>query len=202
MTRKIRTIAVTGSAGSGKSSVCRILASLGVPVIDLDQLAREAVAPGMPAHRSIVEAFGSGVVLAGGELDRRALRERLLSDPEAKARMEGWIHPEVYRLLADRTLQMEAAGASMVVVEFPLLFETGREGDYSHVVVVHVPKDVQVARLAARDAVSIASATALVEIQMSLDRKAERADFVIDNSGTPESVRVQVEQLLEQLSNP
>lgn len=188
MKKKLVKIAVTGGAGSGKSSACRLLADMGFPVVDLDALARDAVMPGMPAYHALVADFGPAAVGPDGQLNRAWLRERLTRDPAAKARMEAAIHPVVYRLLDAALLRYGEAGAEAVVVEFPLLYETGREAFFDLVLVVSVPREVQMARLMTRDGVDPLSAERLIQIQMPLKEKAGRADFVLENTGTPEDM--------------
>lgn len=197
MKSNMQRIAVTGGAGSGKSSVCRMMQRCGLAVIDLDQLARDAVAPGMPAFTAIVSWFGNGVLTPDGALDRRKLRECITRDPEAKSRMETWIHPEVYRMMEAEIHRYAEAGCPQVIVEFPLLFETGKADDFDVVIVVFVPQDVQISRLMARDHVDTSSAAALVGIQMPLADKAASADIVIDNSGVPEVAQARVEALIK-----
>ncbi|TWI77434.1 dephospho-CoA kinase [Desulfobotulus alkaliphilus] len=188
MAPEILKIAVTGGAGSGKSSACRLLKGMGFPVVDLDLLAREAVRPGKPAYHAIVADFGPDAVGKNGELDRSWLRERITRDASAKLRLEKAIHPVVYSMLDMEMARHAAAGASMVVVEFPLLFETGRESFFDLVLVVSVPPEVQVARLMKRDGVDEKSAKALIRIQIPLHEKAEKADLVLENSGSLEDM--------------
>ncbi|MDY0162310.1 dephospho-CoA kinase [Desulfobotulus sp.] len=187
--KKMMRIAVTGGAGSGKSSFCRFLAEQGFCVIDLDVLAREAVRPGMPAYHAIVAAFGPASVGKDGNLDRAWLRDRMIREPEARTRLEAAIHPVVYRLMEAEIARQEEMGAGVVVVEFPLLFETKRESFFDRVIVVFVPPEVQMARLMARDGVDRASAERLIRIQMPLGEKARKADLVFDNSGSLEHMK-------------
>ncbi|TYT75737.1 dephospho-CoA kinase [Desulfobotulus mexicanus] len=197
MASEVVKIAITGGAGSGKSSACRLLKDMGFPVVDLDQLARKAVRPGESAYHAIVADFGPDAVGKNGELNRGWLRERITRDPGAKQRLEKAVHPVVYSML-DREMERHAAsGGRAVVVEFPLLFETGRESFFDLVIVVSVPPEVQVERLMKRDGVDGKSAKALIGIQIPLKDKAARADLVLENSGSLEDMTQCLESWVE-----
>ena len=136
-------VALTGNVASGKSSVAERWRLFGVPVVSADALARDAVLPGSPGLRSVVEAFGEGVLAADGTLNRARLREIVFSDEEARQRLEAIVHPEVWagrnRWLGERAEE----GAALVVSEIPLLFETGREADFDVVVFVDAAESLR-----------------------------------------------------------
>jgi len=175
-------VGLTGNAASGKSEVGRAWAQAGVPVVDADQLARRAVAPGTEGLRRVVETFGEEMLTAGGALDRPALRRTILADPEARARLEAIVHPEVSRLREVWLDERAALGETLVVVEVPLLFEADLDGTVHTSVAVRSPPEAQRERLAARG-LSDAEIRQLRLAQMAPDLQAERADLVLENDG-------------------
>ncbi len=189
----MRRIGLTGGIASGKSTVDAIFAELGAHVVDADAAARQAVAPGSPALRAIARQFGQGVFLADGSLDRRALREVIFADPDARRRLNAIVHPEVSRLIEAELGRLGAADpGGVAIIDVPLLYESGWDKLFEAVVVVWVPPALQVARLMARDGVSREAAEASLQAQMPIDEKRRRAQFAIDNSGPVEETRKQV----------
>jgi dephospho-CoA kinase len=176
-------IGLTGGIASGKSTVARLFAGRGVPVIDLDLVAREVVAPGQPALADIVAAFGADVLDARSELDRASLRDRVFRDPVARKRLEELLHP---RILEAGVLQAEQAGGPYQVIVAPLLVEFGLTGWVDRVLVVDCPAETQLARLLARDGGDEAIARAILATQASREQRLAAADDVIVNDGSPE----------------
>lgn len=177
-------VALTGGAGVGKSAVLRHLEKRGLRVIDADGLAREVVENGTPAYERIVAHFGERVCLAGGGLDRRALRELITSDPSARKEMESIVHPAIIVLMKRRMDAAERAGERAVVVEVPLLFELGMEPLFDHVLLVRIERSRQIRRLMARDNVTGERAEALLSLQMPEEEKAARGCYEIKNDGS------------------
>jgi dephospho-CoA kinase len=192
-------VGLTGNIGSGKSSVARLLAARGAVVIDADALARQATDDPAVLER-IRQQLGSELVVAGA-LDRAATARRVFEDPAARALLDGIVHPWVAE--RRRRLDAEAAAASpmprVVVHDVPLLFEVGLDADVDVVVVVYAPLEARLARLARRSGMSRADALARDAAQLPLDEKARRADYVVDNSGTPEALKQEVTHLWEEL---
>jgi dephospho-CoA kinase len=175
-------VALTGGVASGKSAVSERFAAHGIEVIDADLVARELVAPGMPALREIVALFGTGMLDDGGGLDRRAMRERVFADPDARRRLEGILHPRVRSTLHKRA---GAALSAYVMLVIPLLAESG--GAYAwvdRVLVVDVPREVQRARLMQRDGIGGSLADAMLDAQASREQRLAIADDIIANDGT------------------
>lgn len=194
-------VGLTGGIGSGKSTVARMLRELGAAVVDADALAREAVEPGRPAHRAVVDRFGAGVVLPDGTLDRKRLGAIVFADASARRDLERIVHPEVAALAAARFAEAVASGAPLVVYDVPLLFENQLEGSFSSVIVVRVSPSTQRARIAARDRLSEDEVRRRIEAQMPLEEKVRRAQHVIDNDGDLDATRAQVEALVARLVN-
>ena len=176
-------VAVTGGVASGKSAVTRRFEALGVPIIDADLVSRELVEPGQPALAEIATRFGPGVMAAEGALDRRALRELVFAAPGEREALEAILHPRVRAVMRERAMT-RTHRAPYVIVAVPLLAES--RGDWSwvdRVLVVDVPRAVQLARLVARDGVDAAAAEAMVAAQASREQRLAIADDVVVNDG-------------------
>jgi dephospho-CoA kinase len=185
-------IAITGGAGSGKSTVARMFQDLGAAVLDADAAARAAVAVGTPAWQELRRLFGEEYFKTDGELDRAKVAQRVFSDPEARKLLEEIIHPRVAAAIKARLKDLEAEGATLALVEVPLLFEAGLAKAYDRVIAVFVGGADQERRLQDRDNRDAAEIAGLLKAQMPLTEKAARADYVVDNRGTLEETRWQV----------
>jgi len=191
-------VGLTGGIGSGKSTVARMLADRGAVVLSADAFARQAVAAGTPAFRRVVDLFGPDVVGGDGELDRAAIAAIVFDDAERRAALEEVIHPEVRRRIAEG-IAAEAGSDRVVVVDSPLLIETGAHRGFPTVVVVSASPATQIARLLARG-MSEQDARARLAAQMPLEDKVVVADVVLDNEGTEEELEAQVERIWSDLS--
>ena len=185
-------VALTGGIASGKSTVADLFADLGVPVIDTDLIARQVVAPGQPALEEIVARFGPGVLDAEGGLDRRRMREQIFSDPEARRGLEAILHPAIR---AEMERQSAAAGGAYQLLVIPLLAEGGRRDHVDRVLLVDVPEELQLERLAGRDRVTADQARASLEAQATRAQRLEIADDVISNAGPVDELRSKVAAL-------
>ena len=195
--KKVFKVAVTGGAGSGKSSVCNRLKELGIRVISSDTLAREAVAPGTTAHEKILNYFGKKVVLSDGNLNRQILRRIIVNDNTARRSLERFIHPEISKLMQRKMAQAEQNGDRVVAVEVPLLFELGMEKQFDLVVVVTADPKLRVKRLMDRDKVSREDAEELLKVQMTDQEKVKRGGFVLSNNGSTDQLMSSVDRLYE-----
>jgi dephospho-CoA kinase len=182
-------IGLTGGIGSGKSTVSALLAERGAVIVDADRIAREVVEPGTPGLAAVVSAFGEGVVGPDGGLDRAALAAVVFADAEARARLDGIVHP----LVRARAAEVVAAAPpdAVLVHDIPLLVETGQAGRYELVLVVQADLDTRVARLVARG-MTEDDARARIAAQATDEQRAAVADLVLDNSGTREELAAQV----------
>ena len=189
-------LGLTGSIGMGKSTTAKFFAEAGVPVHDADAAVHrlyegEAVAP-------IEQAFPG--TTRGGKVDREVLAQRVLGDAAALKRLEAIVHPLV-RAASDRFLaDAEKAGAPVVVLDIPLLFETGGEGRVDAVVVVSAPPDVQRARMLERPGMTAEKFDAILKKQMPDAEKRARADFIVDSSQSFDSARAQVHAILQKVA--
>jgi dephospho-CoA kinase len=195
--KKVFKVAVTGGAGSGKSSVCNRLKGLGIKIISSDALAREAVAPGSTAHEKILNYFGKRVLLSDGKLNRQMLRRIIVNDSAARLSLERFIHPEISKLMQRKMAQAEQHGDRVVAVEVPLLFELGMEEQFDLVIVVSADPKLRVKRLMGRDNVSREDAEKLLNVQMPDQEKVKRGGFVLSNNGSTEQLINSVDRLYE-----
>lgn len=187
---------LTGGLASGKSTVAARFRARGVPVIDADQLAREVVAPGTPGLAAVVEAFGAGVLLPDGSLDRGKLAEIVFSDPAKRRVLNGIVHPLIGAASAERVAALEARGERLACYEAALLVENGLADAFRPLVVVAVPEEVQVARAMVRDSATEEQARARIAAQLPLAKKVAAADHVIDNGNGREETERQADEVL------
>jgi dephospho-CoA kinase len=188
-------VGLTGGIGSGKTSVAERLAAKGAVVVDADRITRELQEPGQPVFDAMVERFGPAIVGADGRLDRQAVADIVFSDAEAKAALEGIVHPEVGRVIAER-LAAEALTDHVVILDIPLLVESGRD-DFAGVVVVDVDPEVAVARLVEHRGFREDDARARIGHQVPRETRLARADLVVDNSGDLAHLDAEVERCWE-----
>ncbi len=199
-------IGLSGGIGSGKSTVTRLLAGLGAITVDADAIVHELQAPGTPMLAAIATEFGAGVLREDGSLDRAALGNIVFRDAGARARLGVLVHPPVIAEMVRRARAGAASGAPMVVLDIPLFFEGQKAGTgtatamhYDATVLVWVPRAVQIERTVARDGCDVGEAERRIAAQMPLDDKRALATHIIDNSGSPEATRRQVEALWQEL---
>lgn len=190
---------LTGGIGSGKSTVAAMLAERGAVVVDADRLAREAVAENTPGLRAVVERFGPAVLAGDGSLDRRALGGVVFDDPAALAALNAIVHPPVRAAIAERVAELDGTD-SVVVLDIPLLVESGRSYGESRVIVVDCPEEVAVARLVEHRGMGPADARRRIAAQVSRADRLARADLVIENAGSFDHLRRQVDAVWEALS--
>jgi dephospho-CoA kinase len=189
-------VGLTGGIGSGKSEVARIFEQLGALVIDADELAREAVAPGSDGLRAVAEQWPQAV--RGGNLDRAAMAEIIFADPQARERLNGIIHP-VVRALAVKQEERAAPG-QLIVHVVPLLFETGYAGMVDRTVLVTAPLEERIRRVVLRDGTDEAHVRARIAAQIDPDAARDRASYTIENDGDWERLRRRTYDVYEALS--
>jgi dephospho-CoA kinase len=175
-----------------------MLRDLGAEVIDADEASHAVYEPGSPGFEAVVREFGPGYVRDGG-VDRARLGEMVFHDVDARHRLNAIVHPLVREWMAARTAEAAMRGAAVVVQDVPLLFENGLERLYSTVLLVYVPEQVQLERLVEGRGLSEDRARAMIAAQMPIEEKRKLAHHVIDNSGSREATRQQVQGLWRQL---
>jgi len=190
-------LGLTGCLGSGKTTVSSLLARHGAVIFCADQIARDVIAQGTPGFHQVVDAFGDGIVAADGSVDRKALARIVFSDRERRKTLEGLIHP----LVRERELALlrEHEAHPLVVLDVPLLYETGLDEWCHKVAVVTVPEGVRFFRLKANRGMEPEEAMARLKAQLSQGEKDDRADFLIHNGGTPQGTAAQAKDLLLRL---
>lgn len=191
-----RRIALTGGIASGKSTVSDLFRRKGAVILDGDQAAREAVRPGTRSWRRLRELLGPDFFLEDGELDRRRLRLRIIDDPSLRAEVNAVLYPAVMEIIKEGWREACSHNPqALVLFDIPLLYEAGLDGRFDRVILVYAPPEVQVRRLMERDGVSREEAERTLAMQMSIDRKRVRAHLMIDNGGSLEATRRQVDAL-------
>jgi dephospho-CoA kinase len=190
----LRLIGLTGSIGTGKSTVSGMLRELGAPIVDADEAARAVVEPGTEGLAQVVEAFGGEVLRPGGSLDRAKLAAIVFDDPAQRRRLEAITWPLVGQWMAQQTMAAAEKGADVIVQDIPLLLENpARKGMFEKVMLVYAPPDIALRRLVERG-MTEADARARIASQKPIEEKRMLADIVIDNSGDLDATRRQVER--------
>lgn len=192
-------VGLTGNVASGKSTVARLWAAAGVPVLSADELAREAVRRGSAGLAAVVEAFGPEVLDGAGELDRAAMRERVFRDADARQELEAILHPRIAHLREGWLAAQRDRGVPLVVNEIPLLFEAGLEETVDRIVLVDAPEAERLRRLVQDRGLDPGEARRMMESQSPAPGKRARAHHVIDNDGTPEALAGAATAVLEAL---
>lgn len=177
-------VGLTGNIASGKSTVANAWRAEGGQVVDADELARRAVAPGTEGLRRVTERWGPGVLLPSGELDRAALRDVVFRNASERRALERIVHPEVQRLRHAEVAAARRAGLPLIVADIPLLFEAGLEGEFDVIVLVESPEEVRLDRLTGSRGIDRAEAERMIEAQWPSAGKRDRSDFVILNHGS------------------
>jgi dephospho-CoA kinase len=191
-------VGLTGGIATGKSYCLARFEARGVPVIDADRLAREAVAPGTRTLQAVAARFGSSILLADGSLDRAALGRIVFTDRTARADLEAIVHPEIYRGIGEWFASRPPA-TRFAMADIPLLFETGHNHEFDRVIVAACDPPLQLRRLMARDGLSEPEARARLNAQWPIEEKVARATHVIRTDGTLADTDAQVRTVYELL---
>lgn len=192
-------IGVTGNIGSGKSTVCQILAKLGASIIDADKLAHETYKPRSQTWQELINAFGKDIVKANGEIDRQKLGQIVFSDPNALAQLNQIVHPEAHRLTQERIETYRHQRAKAIVVEATLLIEAGWTNLVDKVWLVIAPDDMVTQRLTQHKEISEAQILARLRSQMPAEEKMKYADAIIYNDGSLNQLEAKVTELWHKL---
>lgn len=190
--RRPLVVGLTGGIGSGKSTVSAVFESLGVPVIDADQLAHQLVAPGQAALEEIRETFGERCIKADGHLDRAFIRQKVFSNSDEKQKLESILHPRIRNRIVAWIAGLESPYCLVVI---PLLLETGQTDLVDRILVVDTPENEQLTRVAARDGLSHNAILAIMDSQTDRETRLAAADDVIENSSDIASLESKVRKL-------
>jgi dephospho-CoA kinase len=193
------TIALTGNAASGKTTVAEIWAGRGVPLVRADDLAREVVGPGTEGLERVVRAFGNEVLAPDGSLDRGKLRTRVFNDQEERKRLEGILHPLIESRRREWLERQRSRDVQLAVAEIPLLFEVGLEDAFDGVVLVTAPTEECLRRLVEYRGLERAEASRILAAQMPVEEKLDRADYVLENGGSKADLETRALALLDLL---
>jgi len=195
-------IGLTGGISTGKSTVSKLFTALNVAIIDADVIARRVVQPGRRASRRIREKFGDTVFHADGSLNREKLGGIIFNDPPKRHQLNSVTHPEIFREMCWEILLYFCKGHKFVIMDSPLLFESGAWVKYLKcTIVVSCDEDLQLQRLMQRNQLSEVDAVARIKAQMPLSEKRAKADYIIENSGTLEDTKRQVTEIFKKLNS-
>jgi dephospho-CoA kinase len=185
-------IGLTGGIASGKSVASRVLAGLGIGIVDADRIAREVVAPGSDGLAAVVAAFGSEVLTEDGALDREKVAARVFREPDARKVLQAITHPRIAVRSAELLAELSATDSPYVVYDAPLLVEVGAHKGLDALIVVAAERATQIARAVARDGMTPDEAERRIAAQLPLAEKVAVADYVVHNDGTLEALEAAV----------
>jgi dephospho-CoA kinase len=194
-------VGLTGGIGSGKSTFAALLAERGAQVIDADLLGHDALRPGQPAWRSIVDQFGDEILSPGSmTIDRKLLAEIVFADDRKRAALNAIVHPEIFRRIADAIDALRNTD-SIVVIDAALVFETGLADSCDVIVVVYSDKDVRAGRLTRSRGMTLEEITARMESQADPTQLVEKADIVVENDGYLEDLAREADRVWADLES-
>ena len=193
-------VGLTGGIATGKSTVGAMFVELGCHLIESDQITHQLFEPGQAVYAAVVKQFGNRILAPDGTIDRRILGDIVFKDRQARAKLNGLVHPAIIQRQQEWLQEMEAQDPhGIAIVDAALMIEVGTYKNYDKVIVVTCSPEMQRERLRARSALSEEEIESRIRSQMAAEEKIKYADFVIDNSGSIESTRVQVETVYQQL---
>jgi len=196
---RVRRVALTGGIATGKSYVLARLGSHGIPTVDADVLAREAVAPGTPGLAAVVQRFGQEMCDEYGALNRKKLAAVVFADADARHALERIIHPIVREMTDHWIASLDPTVSAFAVADIPLLYEGGRDRDFEKVIVAVCKPETQLQRLVQRDGISRDEALLRIRAQLPTEDKSAKADYVIRTDGTLDDTDHQVDEVLAEL---
>ncbi len=192
-------IGLTGGIATGKSTASDIIRDLGLPLIDADAISREVVAPGSPILKQIAKTFGKNLVDEADRLDRAALGKIVFNDEKKRLKLESLLHPEIQKIKNSERLRFEKEGAKMAFYDVPLLFEKNLQDEFDATILIYCKKKQQIERLMHRNSIDEKEAKQLLKNQMSIEEKKALADFVVDNTGDKDHLRLEIIKLISEL---
>ena len=195
----IKVYGLTGSIACGKTTVAKFFKKYGINVIDLDNVAREVVKKGEEGLELIIKKFGKQYITETGELDRKKLGELIFKDRKAKETLESILHPLIFKWERNFVENFRQNSDAPVIIDAALMIESGSYKRYNKIIVVYIPEKVQIQRLMKRENISFEEAVIRVRSQMSIEKKKDYADFIIDNSGDLKYTEEQVKDIAEVL---
>ncbi len=197
----MKIVGLTGGISSGKSTVSSYLKQLKIPVIDADEVARKVVEPNSQGAREIRKTFGSDVFEEDGSLNRQKLGSLIFSNAENRQKLDDLLQPLIKIMILDEIEEYRQKGENMIVLDLPLLFEKQYEELCEDIIVVYIPKELQLERLMRRNQYTKQEALSRIDSQLSIEEKRKRATVLLDNQGTIQQLYHQVEQWLVETKN-
>ena len=197
----MKIVGLTGGISSGKSTVSSYLKQLKIPVIDADEVARKVVEPNSQGAREIRKTFGSDVFEEDGSLNRQKLGALIFSNAENRQKLDDLLQPLIKIMILDEIEEYRQKGETMIVLDLPLLFEKHYEKLCEEIIVVYVPRELQLERLMKRNQYTKQEALFRIDSQLSIEEKRKRATVLLDNQGTVQQLYQQVEQWLVETKN-
>uniref|UniRef100_A0A1D1XQI6 Dephospho-CoA kinase n=2 Tax=Anthurium amnicola TaxID=1678845 RepID=A0A1D1XQI6_9ARAE len=198
----MRIVGLTGGIASGKSTVSNLFRSSGIPVVDADVIARDVVRKGTGGWKKVVEAFGESIVQENGEIDRARLGQIVFSDSAKRQLLNRLLAPYISSGIFWEIVKLWLKGCKVIILDIPLLFEAKMDQWTKPIVVVWVDPETQLKRLMTRENISKEQASNRINAQTPLDWKRNKADIVIDNSGSLEDTKLQFQEVLAQVTVP
>ena len=199
MASTLTPVGLTGGIASGKTTVCRLLEAKGCTIIDADVVAHRLLLRGQPGYEPVLKAFGRGILGDAGEIDRSKLGAEVFGDRSKLEQLNRLLHPEVIRTIGEKLAALRQIGEVRVIVDASLMIESGFHRNFQRLVLVTCTMEQQAERLMTRNGLSQEQARHRIALQMPLEEKRAFATDIIDNSGTPERTRMQVDALFEDL---
>lgn len=191
---------LTGGIASGKSTVSALFVNKGARLVDADIIARDVMLPGHPVLAATVRHFGQEILFPDGSLNRARLGEIVFHEPEARQTLNNLTHPAIRQEIRNQMNAMNQEDPQqLVIVDIPLLFESNLQGMFEEIVVVYVPRELQLTRLMKRNSWSREQAESRLMAQMDIEQKRSKASYVIDNSGDLANTEIQVAELWDRL---
>ena len=197
----MKIVGLTGGISSGKSTVSSYLKQLKIPVIDADEVARKVVEPNSQGAREIRKTFGSDVFEEDGSLNRQKLGALIFSNAENRQKLDELLQPLIKIMILEEIEEYRQKGENMIVLDLPLLFEKQYEELCEEIIVVYVPRELQLERLMKRNQYTKQEALSRIDSQLSIEEKRKRATVLLDNQGTIQQLYQQVEQWLVETKN-
>ncbi len=197
----MKIVGLTGGISSGKSTVSSYLKQLKIPVIDADEVARKVVEPNSQGAREIRKIFGSDVFEEDGSLNRQKLGALIFSNAENRQKLDELLQPLIKIMILDEIEEHRQKGENMIVLDLPLLFEKQYEELCEEIIVVYIPRELQLERLMRRNQYTKQEALSRIDSQLSIEEKRKRATVLFDNQGTIQQLYHQVEQWLVETKN-
>lgn len=192
--------ALTGSIGTGKSTVASILSQLGSHIVDTDLIARQVVEPGKPALEEIKKNFGDFAINPDGTLDRDSMRKIIMNDPEKRKILNSIIHPHINQETLKQIIHYNSLNDGMpIIIDVPLLFEAGWDKLFPRIILAYAPFEVQLERLIKRDSMDEDTARKNISSQINIEDKKKLSTYIIDNSGELQKTGFQVKELFEEI---